>query len=79
MEADTQDMTASQHASNDCPPPKDNNGTGDVTFIGHEVAPQGGPPSPGSSDGGSRSSSPPPPSGRRLSLGWQSLLPGSIQ
>jgi hypothetical protein len=78
-EADSQDMAASQHASADCPPPKDNNNGGDVTFIGHEVTPQVGTPSSSNSDGGSRSNSPAPPSGRRLSLGWQSLLPGSIQ
>ncbi|RDD81990.1 hypothetical protein DVJ77_09385 [Dyella tabacisoli] len=79
MEADTQDMAAAQHSSTDCTPAKDNSNGGDATYIGHEVAPQVGPPSAGNSDGGSHSNSPATPSGRRLSLGWQSLLPGSIQ
>lgn len=81
----TQDLDSSSHAALDSPGSRDGNGSsgGDALGLNRDCPPaDGSDGSSGSSGNGSGrsggASSAPAPS-RRPHLGWQSLLPGSIQ
>lgn len=82
-QADTQDLDSSARASVDSGSARDAGGTGnDVLGLGHDTNAHGGgvdagsdaPASTGRSGGGSA-----PARARSSHVGWQSLLPGSIQ
>ena len=82
-QADTQDLDSSARASVDSGSARDAGGTGnDVLGLGHDTSAHGGgvdagsdaPASTGRSGGGSA-----PARARSSHVGWQSLLPGSIQ
>ena len=80
---DSQDLDSSAHTLLDGASPHDGNtgSGGDATGLGHDCPPTGSSDNSGTTPGSNRSggsSSAPTPS-RRPHLGWQSLLPGSIQ
>lgn len=82
---DTQPLDSSPHAAIDSASPHDgNSGGGDVTGLNRDCTPASDSSSTSTTSGnssdhsGGDSSSMPMPS-RRAHLGWQSLLPGSIQ
>lgn len=79
---DSQDLDSSAHTLLDSASPHDATGSGgDATGLGHDCAPATSSDNSGTTPGSNRSggsSSAPTPS-RRPHLGWQSLLPGSIQ
>ncbi|MEP6899444.1 MAG: hypothetical protein ABI870_13025 [Rhodanobacter sp.] len=80
----TQDLDSTTHAATDSSSPREESGSGDVVGLTHNCPPRAARQestsgsSAGSSDrSGSSGSSPAPV--RQSHLGWQSLLPGSIQ
>ncbi|MGY3041672.1 hypothetical protein ACVWWQ_003305 [Rhodanobacter sp. TND4EL1] len=79
---DAQDLDNSPHSLLDSASPHDGNTSsgGDATGLNHDCpsTSSGDNPEPGSGSSHSGGSSSAPPS-RRPHLGWQSLLPGSIQ
>ncbi len=80
---DAQELDSSSQAMITSPHDSSNGGGGDVTGLGHDCLPADGSGSSTGSSGNSHdrsggASSVPSPS-RRPHLGWQSLLPGSIQ
>ncbi|MEO7071455.1 MAG: hypothetical protein ABI300_00110 [Rhodanobacter sp.] len=79
--ADTQDMDAPAHTSADPGSVRDGGTTGsDVLSLGHDTSAHGGvestPDTPASSSASGGST---PTRARASHVGWQSLLPGSIQ
>ena len=83
MDADTQELGGLQRSTVDSAIPHEVSGNGgDALGVPHDSSSQNAPASGSSSEncptgGGSGSSG--TQRSRRLSLGWQSLLPGSIQ
>ncbi len=81
MDADTQDLNSMQHAVDSSASNHDggsNSSGGDALGISRENAAPAGANSSSSSEN-CPGSTPAAPHGRRATLGWQSLLPGSIQ
>ena len=76
-EADSQD-SASVQRSTDCPPAK-NNGNGDDAILGGRDNTPSNNGSNGGGDNGSHGGGDTASPSRHVNLGWQSLLPGSIQ
>jgi hypothetical protein len=80
---ETQDMDSSRAAIDSASPRESNGSGGDVLGLNRDSPPVGNSDSAGSlpTHGGDHSggASPAPAPARRPHLGWQSLLPGSIQ
>ncbi|MFA6230806.1 MAG: hypothetical protein WC617_11655 [Rhodanobacter sp.] len=85
---DAQDLNTSTHAAMDSAPTRESNAGsgGDALGLSHESSPSSssssdssGSPSGSGSNEHSGTTSPAPTPTRRPHLGWQSLLPGSIQ
>lgn len=83
MDADTQELGSLQRSGVDSAPSHEASGTGgDVLGGSRESVPPSSPASGSSSENcptGSGGGSSGSQHSRRISLGWQSLLPGSIQ
>ncbi len=85
---DTQDLNTRTHPAMDSAATRESNAGsgGDALGLSHDSAPSssssrdgGGAPSSGGGNERSGTTSPAPAPTRRPHLGWQSLLPGSIQ
>ncbi|XRD80293.1 hypothetical protein ISN76_03165 [Dyella halodurans] len=82
MDADTQDLTSMQRSVDSSSSTHDGGGnsSGDALGLPRDASPSSGSASSSSSNDNCPSTTPPAaPSGHRAYLGWQSLLPGSIQ
>ncbi|WP_243049957.1 hypothetical protein [Dyella sp. RRB7] len=80
MDADAQDLTTMQHSVDASSSSRDGSGGGDALGLSREGASPSSPSSSSSNDN-CPSQTPPAaaPRSRRATIGWQSLLPGSIQ
>jgi hypothetical protein len=81
-DVDAQDLTSMQRSVDSTSSNHDGGGnnSGDALGLPRDVAPSSGSGASSSSNDNCPSTSPPTtPSGHRAYLGWQSLLPGSIQ
>ncbi len=78
-DAYSQDTVGAQHSSVDSASPRDAGGSGSDTGPTHEAPVQVVPASSASSSDSPRQNNGNPTRARHVNLGWQSLLPGSIQ
>lgn len=82
MDADAQDLTSMQHSVDSTSGNHDGGGNSSADALGlpRDSAPSSGPATSSSSNENCPTVSPATaPHSRRANLGWQSLLPGSIQ